>query len=133
MKEALNIHGHFRSWTVATSDELRMVLSFKDGRGGGLFWISLPDREFPCVAIRSSGPHFDAIYFPDEDHAGYWCCNSSTERPKTSIPFQYEGCDPFDGEIVDAEFIISFDLALAVADHFMKSGAMHEAVQWFEI
>ncbi|MBX3628053.1 MAG: hypothetical protein KF892_23795 [Rhizobacter sp.] len=133
MSEALIIHGHLRSWTVTTSEELRAVLSLKDSRGGGLFWLSLPDREFPCVAIRSSGPHFDAIYFPDEGHAGYWCCNSSAERPETSLLFQYESCDPFEGEIVEAEFVISFDLAISVADHFMKSGAMYESAQWFEI
>ena len=110
-----------------------MVLSSRDNRGGGLFWLAAPDREFPCVAIRSSGPNFDAIYFPDSDHPGYWCCNSPSERPSSSMLFQYEGCDPFDGESVDAEFIISFDLALTVADHFVKSGAMYESAQWFEL
>jgi hypothetical protein len=133
MTEALQIHGHFRSWVVATSDELRTVLLSKDSRGGGLFWLASPDQEFPCIAIRSSGPHFDAIYFPDEDHAGYWCCNSPSERPQSSILFQYESCDPFEGESVDAEFVISFDLALSIANHFMKSGARYELVQWFEV
>jgi hypothetical protein len=133
MKAALQIEGHFRSWNVATSDELRMVLSSRDSRGGGLFWLAPPERQFPCVAIRSSGPHFDAIYFPNEDHPGYRCCNAPSERPMASMLFQYEGCDPFEGESVDAEFILSFDLALAVAEHFMKNGAMYESAKWFEL
>jgi len=127
------IEGSSRTWTVRTKDELSEAISSRDSRGGGVFWLASSGQQFPCMAIRSSGPAFDVHYFPLEGHPGYRYRSVPAEGTSSTVLFQYDGCDPYEGESVPREFTIPFDLALAIADHFMFSSSMYESTQWLEL
>ena len=133
MSRPLHIEGASRTWSVLTKEELAAALSTKDGRGGGEFWLASPGQKFPCLAIRSSGPAFDIHYFPAEGHPGYRYREAQAKSTSQVALFQYDGCDPYEGESVPIEFTVAFDIALTVAHQFMVSGAMHDSTQWLEL
>ena len=127
----LSVSSHLPDRVVRSNNELREVLSAVDRRGGGEFWLASPHQKFPCLAVRTSAGQAAIHYFPTEGHPGF---RRLAEHPNQSdLVFQFEGCDPYDGESNPGEFVIPLAEALTVADHFMQQGGMCEPSKWFEL
>ena len=127
----LNVGSHREDRLVQSSHELLAVLLSTDSRGGGEFWLASPGQEFPCLAIRTSAGQADLHYFPAEQHPGF---RRLADTPsQTDRLFQFEGCDPSEGELVPGEFGVLLAAALTAADHFAQQGGMHEPAKWFEL
>jgi hypothetical protein len=131
MSRLLSVANIGRDRIVRSSDELHQVLSSVDGRGGGEFWLASPGQEFPCLAIRTSAGQADVQYFQAEGHPGFRR-QSGSLNPNDSV-FQFEGCDPYAGELVPGEFVVSLAEALAIAEHFMQHGGMCDPSKWSEL
>lgn len=117
-----------------TYDEqgLEAILQRRDGRGGGLFWLSEEARSFPCLALRVSGDLSDIHYFPHEGHPGFRCLGGQGLAPFGTTTFVFDGCDPGHGEETPNEFVVPFTTALVVAKDFLRTKRMLSSVQWFE-
>jgi hypothetical protein len=127
----LKVSRQRQDFIVRSSDELREVLSSTDSRGGGEFWLSSPDQEFPCLAIRTTAGQADVHYFSAEEHQVF---RRMADHPSQSdLLFQFEGCDPYDGELAPGKFVVPLVEALAIADHFMQEEGMYEPSKWFEL
>lgn len=127
----LHVSSHCQGRLVRSSHELLAVLSSPDRRGGGEFWLASPGQEFPCLAMRTSAGQADIHYFPAEQHPGF---RRLADTPSQGDRlFQFEGCDPYEGELVPGEFGVLLADALVAADHFAQQGGMHESAKWFEL
>jgi hypothetical protein len=127
----LNVSSYQQDRLVQSSIELLEVLSSADSRGGGDFWLAFPGQEFPCLAIRTSTGEADIHYFPTAEHPGF---RRLADMPNQSDRlFQFQGCDPYEGEVVPGEFGVSLAQALAIANCFAEQVSLHESSQWFEL
>lgn len=111
---------------------LEQVLTQRDERGGGIFWLTL-DNEYPALVVGASGDMADVHYFPRENHPGFRCLGGDASPETGFTTLVYPGCDPSGGENVPNEFIVSFQIARAIAREFSRSGQMSDAVRWFEL
>jgi hypothetical protein len=129
----MKIEGHGIAWVANDEKGLEAILRNRDGRGGGLFWMSDEGSANPCLAIRVSGDLCDVHYFPDDNHPGFRCLGGQDLPPNGRTNFVYEGCDPYAGEETENEFVVAFSTALAVAKEFFRTKQMSCSVQWFEL
>lgn len=127
----LCIRSHRKDRIVQTRDELIAALSATDSRGGGEFWLTAVGQAFPSLAVRISAGQADLHYFPVEGHPGFRRL-AGDPRPE-DVLFQFEGCDPSDGECTPGCFVIPHAEALAVADYFVEHGSMCEPVRWLQL
>jgi hypothetical protein len=85
------------------------------------------------MAVRVSGENSDVHYFPSVGHPGFRRLAPAQRHGSLDVAFRYEGCDPHEGEIVPAAFVLPLAQALEIATGFMETGAIDEAGQWFEL
>ena len=128
----MRIEGHNRKWDAHDESALEDVLRFRDGVGGGLFWISDDADSFPVMAIRISGSLADVHYFPDEDHPGFRALAEPSQQRGGTTAFIYEGCDPATGEETPSEFVLPVSTAILIAKEFHLTRTRSSAVSWFE-
>lgn len=116
---------------VQSSDELLEALSTADSRGGGEFWLASSGQQFPCLAIRTSAGQADIHYFPTDEHQGF---RRLADTPNQSDRlFRFQGCDPYEGELIPGEFGVPLTEALHIANHFAQQEGMHEPSKWLEL
>jgi hypothetical protein len=109
------------------------ALGWRDDRGGGIFWLSPDDERYPALAIRVSGDLADVHYFPRDGHPGFRCLGGEGLPQGGLTTFVYRECEPATGEKILNKFVVSFEIASAVAREFFRTEQMSEAVPWFEL
>jgi hypothetical protein len=132
----VRVEGHHRRWDPGDESALEQVLRFRDGLGGGQFWLAHDDGSYPAIAIRISGELADVHYFPFEGHPGYraQASPSASQGPGgQSVVLIYEGCDPSTGEESPVEFIVPIDTAIGLAREFHRTGTRPQGAAWFEL
>jgi hypothetical protein len=116
---------------LQSNSELQQMLSTVDSEGGGDFWLTLAEQEFPCLSIRTSAGQADVHYFPTKEHPGF---RRMADNPgQSDWLFRFEGCDPSVGELIPKEFVLTLAEALNVAEYFMQQGRIIELSKWFEL
>jgi hypothetical protein len=129
----VRIGGYRKMWHVSDAESLAAALAWRDARGGGIFWLSPDEDEFPALTARVSGEVADVHYFPYEGHPGYRCLSGECLPEDGMTTFVYEGADPSTGEETPNEFVISFETARSLAAEFFRSNEKPESVTWFEL
>lgn len=85
-----------------------------------------------CVGQAGLLPHLTFLALPKRPAQSLRLRLS--ERPiQRDLIFQFEGCDPFDGESVPGKFAAPLADALAVAQYFMQHGTISDPARWFEL
>jgi hypothetical protein len=129
----MRVDGHRQTWQVADERSLAAALSWRDDRGGGIFWLSPDVERYPALAIRVSGEVADVIYFPQEGHPGFRCLGGQGLLEDGLTTLVYQGCDPASGEQSPNTFVVPFEAARSIAKEFFRSKRMPEGVSWFEL
>jgi len=132
----VRVEGHHRSWNAVDESALEQILRFRDGVGGGQFWLAHADGAYPAVAIRVSGDLADVHYFPFEGHPGFRALASPSAAEGSccqSITLVYEGCDPSTGAESPIEFIVPIATAIDLAKEFHRTGTRPGGASWFEL
>lgn len=129
----MQIQGPTDTRDVRTSEQLRNALSERDRRGGAQFFLVAPEAQYPWIGMRVSGTCFDIHYFPHDDHPGFRCLRDGTSDGDCDVLFQFDGCDPGDGEVVPASFVVGIERAIEVAEHFMRTQGIRDPRQWLEL
>jgi hypothetical protein len=126
--------GGYRSmWRVDDVESLDAALAWRDARGGGIFWLSPDDDEYPTLAVRVSGEVADVSYFPREGHPGYRCLGGEGLPEGGMTTLVYEGAEPSTGEETPNEFVVSFERARSLASEFFRTKERPGTVPWFEL
>ena len=122
------VQSHIGEESTSTRDELMQVLSQREHRHGGEFWIANISGGF-------SGEFAHVIWFPSEGHPGFRCIRNQHDRALNgeSTVFVWDACDPADGEIVPNEFVLGTETALLIANKFFESTELPEGHEWFEL
>jgi hypothetical protein len=128
----LQVDADCQTWQVKDDKSLEAALSWRDDRGGGMFWLT-HDEKYPELAIRVSGDVADVHYFPREGHPGFRYLGGEGLPDGGMTTLVYQGCDPGTGEETPNKFIIPFVTARAVAMEFFHTKRMSEAGPWFEL
>jgi hypothetical protein len=131
MPSRVRVSHNYQTEVIGTIEGLRNSLATPDSRGGGEFWLDVVGRDFPCIAVRTTRGHADVHYFPSSGHPGFRLLSNCSQP--TDVNFQFEGCDPYDGELVPGEFVVELSAAQAVAVQFMEAGEIHDLSNWFEV
>ena len=129
----LRIAGYSRTWEVEDVQGLHQALAWRDARGGGIFFLSRENVQYPHLCIRVSGNIADVHFFPEEGHPGYRCLGDEGMPEGESTTFVYEGCDPWDGEETPNRFVVPFETARSIATAFLRSERRPDTVSWFEL
>jgi hypothetical protein len=130
----MQIAGDNRHWDAEDEAQIETVLKFRDAVGGGLFWLSVPDEEYPALAIRISGDVGDVHYFPGGGHPGYRALASRQPGdPDGHVLFRYEGADPASGEEVSQRFVLPCPIVVGIAQEFFSQRSLPASVTWFEL
>lgn len=129
----VRIDRHARTWQVNDEKGLEEVLSSRDSRGGGLFWLAHDDAKYPCLAIRVSGDVADVHFFPRDGHAGFRCLGGEGMPDDGSTMLVFEGCDPRDGEETPNWFVVPVERAISIGREFFRSKRMSDAGSWLEL
>jgi hypothetical protein len=130
---AVRIAGFRETWQAGDAERLDAVLAWRDDRGGGIFWLTPDEAQYPALAIRVSGDVSDVHYFPRDRHPGFRCLGGN-ELPKGEFTtLVYQGADPATGEQTPNEFVVPFEIARAIAGEFFRTQQMSGAVSWFEL
>jgi hypothetical protein len=129
----MRLGGYRRMWQVGDAESLDAALVWRDGRGGGIFWLRPDDDDYPALAMRVSGEVADIHYFPHEGHAGFRCLGGEGLPEGRMTTLVYEGACPSTGEETPNEFVVSFETARSLAAEFFHTTKKPEAVQWFEL
>ena len=129
----MRVDGSYQSWQVANLEDLDAALTWRDDRGGGLFWLTPDDDRYPSLALRVGGCLADVTYFPKEGHPGFRCLGGDGLPKGGLTTLVYQGADPASGEVTPNEFIVSFETAHSVAVQFFVSGQRPDVVPWFEL
>jgi len=74
----------------------------------------------------------DVQFFPHEDHPGFRCIGGDG-LPEGDTRLIYEGADPASGEETSNEFIMPFEIALAIASEFLRTKQMAKNETWYEL
>jgi hypothetical protein len=119
---------HGRTWKVDDVKGLQEVLTSRDSPGGGDFWLSHDDEEYPCLAIRLSGNVADVHFFPGDCQAVFRCLGGDGMPDDGSTLFVFEGCDPGYGEETPNDFVIPVGTAVSIAKEFFLRKRMSDAV-----
>lgn len=128
------IEGFRKRWNVSTEEELVAVLASRDARGGLDLWLSEAERSHPCLAVWISGAYAAVHCFPVDGQPGFRCLGVDLQLPpEETTNFVFEGCDPWSGEVVPNEFVLSLAELEAVAKHFLRSQSMSPSHPWFEL
>jgi hypothetical protein len=129
----MRIGGYRKMWQVSDAESLATALTWRDAVGGGIFWLSPDDEEFPTLSVRVSGEVADVHYFPYEGHPGYRCLGGESLPEGGMTTFVYEGAGPSTGEETPNEFVVSFETARSLAAEFFHTAKKPECVKWFEL
>jgi len=129
----VRVDGCRQTWHVADEESLDAALAWRDDRGGGMFWLTPDEEQYPALALRVSADLADVHYFPRDGHPGFRCLggHGMTEGGLTTLA--YQGCDPATGEQNPNEFVVSFEKAHAAALEFFRTKQMSAVVSWFEL
>ena len=114
------------------AEDLEEVLTWRDARGGGIFWLT-HDEQYPTLAIRVSGDLADVHFFPRNGHPGFRCLGGAGMPDGGSMRFVFQGCDPADGEDTPNEFVVPLRTAKSIATEFLRSERKARDVSWFEL
>jgi hypothetical protein len=133
MPQPLFVSSHHKLQVASTVDDLRAILSTPDSRGGGEFWLATEADKYPCLAIRVSDGQCDVHYFPVEGHPGYRRLSAIQQNQGEYVTLRFEGCDPYGGEEMPAQFILPLQEGLDIASAFMRTGTLSEPMRWFEL
>ena len=112
---------------------LSAALAWRDDRGGGFFWLTPAEGEYPALAIRVSGGVADVHCFPRDGHPGFRCLGGDGLPEDGLTTLVYQGADPATGEQTPNEFVVSFETACAIAREFFRTERMWDEVSWFEL
>ena len=129
----MRIDRYDTTWQVNDVEELEGILSSRDSRGGGEFWLADSRESYPCLVIRVSGDIADVHFFSTVDHPGFRCLGNQDAVDDGFTTLVYEGCDPASGEQTPNVFVIPVDTAKSIAREFFRSKWMSNAVSWFEL
>lgn len=128
--------GSHRGEELADSAEmLEHLLTLRDSRGGGLYWLADATQSHPCLAMCFSEDLAHVIWFPEDGHAGFRCLRGADSPliEEEFMNFIWDGCDPSWGEEVPSEFVLSHSRALQIARQFFSSQVLPEGCEWFEL
>jgi hypothetical protein len=118
---------------VEDEKSLDLALSWRDDRGGGIFWLTPDAATHPVLAIRVSGDVADVHYFPRDGHPGFRCLGGDGLPTVGLTTLVYEGADPATGEETPNEFVVPVETARAIAREFFRTKQMSLAVSWSEL
>jgi hypothetical protein len=118
---------------VADDNSLDAALAWRDDRGGGIFWLTSDEEQYPVLAIRVSGDVADVHYFPRDRHPGFRCLGGDGLPAGGLTTLVYRGSDPASGEQTPNEFVVPFETARAIAREFFHTKQMPKAASWFEL
>jgi hypothetical protein len=129
----VRLGGYRKMWQVSDAKSLDAALTWRDARGGGIFWLSPDEDEYPTLAVRVSGEVAEVSYFPCEGHPGYRCLGGEGLPEGGMTTLVYEGAEPSTGEETPNEFVVSFETSRSLASEFFHTMKKPEAVRWFEL
>jgi len=129
----MRVDGLSRRWNVKSEAALETTLTRRDTLGGAEFWLSPPDRKYPCLAIRICGALCDMHFFPAARHPGFRCLGGEGLPADGVTKLVFEGCDPGDGEQTPNRFIVPFNKVLSVAKVFFRTGSKSDTEEWLEL
>ncbi len=118
---------------VHNQQALQEALSYRDNRGGAVFWLTHDGEEYPKLAIRVSGEIADVHFFPKDAHPGFRCLGGAGLPQGGMTTLVFDGCDPGAGEDTPNEFVVPVETAGAIAAEFLRTGQRSAEVEWCEL
>ncbi len=129
----MQISANHNKWDVHDDQGVERVLSTRDARGGGEYWLAEGVRDYPCLGVTVSGDQSAIHYFPEEGHPGFRCLGGIGLPTDGKSTFEFDGCDPGNGMEVPNGFVVPVATAVAVAKDFLRCKNLPTSAEWFEL